>query len=138
MAVVYRGPHIVVTDEFVEVLGPGRCRYPIEHLALVNVFREPRGRNARMTGWLGVAALVAAVAAVAVDYRLSLALAGIALLIAVAYAYLKHLRPARLHLMAVYRGEPQTLFSSSNQREFAQVCRGLQRAFERHYDKMAA
>lgn len=138
MAVVYRGPHVVVTDDFVEVLGPGRPRYAIKHLDLVNVFRETRCRDARRTGWASIAALVAAVAALAVDYRLALALSAVAVVIAVAYAYLKVGRPARLHLMAVYRGEPYTLFSSTDQREFAQVCRGLRRALERHYDKMAA
>ena len=138
MAVVYRGPHVVVTDDFVEVLGAGKPRYAIKHLDFVNVFRETRGADARAAGWVAVSTLVAAVAAVAVDYRLAFALGGITLVIAVAYAYLKHGRPGRLHLVAVYRGEPHTLFSSTDQREFAQVCRGLRRALERHHDKTVA
>ena len=89
MAVVYRGPHVVVTDDFFEVLGPGRARYAVKDLDLVNVFQEMRG-------------------------------------------------PARWHLIAMYRGEPKTLFSSTKEREFAKVCRGLRRAFKRHHDKMAA
>jgi len=86
MAVLYRGPHVVVTDDIVEVLGAERSRYAIKHLGFINVFRETDG-------------------------------------------------PGRWHLMAEYRGEPETLFSSTDQREFAKVCRGLQRALKRRYDK---
>ena len=88
MAVLYRGPHVVVTDDVIEVLGAGGSRYALEHLGFISVFRETDG-------------------------------------------------PGRWHLMAEYRGEPETLFSSSDQREFAKVCRGLQRALRRRDDKAA-
>ena len=139
MAVVYRGPHVVVSDDVVEVLEAGRRRrYAVRQLRAVNIFLEARGRDARAWRWASVLALLGAVAVVVVDYRLALALLAIAVVAAVAYVYLKHGRPGRWHLMAVYRGEHRTLFSSTDRREFSQVCRGLQRALERHDDEMAA
>jgi hypothetical protein len=139
MAVVYRGPHVVVSDDFVEVLESGRRqRYAVGQLRAVNIFLEARGRDARAWRWASILALPAAVAALMVDYRLALALLAIAIAAAVAYAYLRHGRPGRWHLMAVYRGEHRTLFSSTDRREFSQVCRGLRRALERHDDEMAA
>ena len=139
MAVVYRGPHVVVTDEAVEVLDAGRIhRYAIKHLTSVNVFLEPRGRDASAWLWASVLALLAGVAAVAVDYRLALALVGMAVIAAIVYANVRHERPGGWHLIGVYKGVTRTLFSSTDRREFEQMCRGLRRALERNDDKMAA
>lgn len=139
MAVVYRGPHVVVSDEAVEVLDAGRLyRYAIRHLTSVNIFLEPRARDASPWLWASVLALVAGVAAVAVDYRLALALVGMAVIAAVVYANLRNERPGHWHLIGVYKGVTRTLFSSTDRREFEQMCRGLRRALERNDDKTAA
>lgn len=48
---------------------------------------------------------------------------------------LRRERRTEWHLMAVHHGELKIVFTSADQREFAQVCRALRRALESRDDR---
>ncbi|MEV6346371.1 DUF6232 family protein [Actinoplanes sp. NPDC051851] len=130
MFVYYEGPRALITLDFFEDVGGGRRRFAVGDLHTVRIVRQhPEGDGNRPV--LGVSALAVAVATVPLIGPVSRALAGVvvsALLVQAGWC----LRPrlVRWDLVAVYHYRPAILFSSYDQREFDQVCRGLRRCIE--------
>ncbi len=133
--VFYRGRRALITQDVFEVVFVAKLRYAMNDLADFYIVRhDPDSSSiARM---MGLSALVASLFVVPVVGPASNILAG---LTAGVFAIggvinMRRRAPVRWELVATYEGVPRTLFTSENQREFEQVCRGLQRAREHRDD----
>ncbi|WP_229076427.1 DUF6232 family protein [Actinoplanes sp. DH11] len=141
LSVFYRGPRVLITEEYFEVAtgvagvaGPmGVRRYPVRALRGVHIVRHDTTGHALHQA-MGLSALAAAVVAIPLVGRLSMILGGltVAVLLVQAAISLSRRPPASWELVAACDGRYAVLFSSVKQREFEQVCRGLQRCLEHH------
>ncbi|BBH71222.1 hypothetical protein ACTI_79070 [Actinoplanes sp. OR16] len=130
MSVFYRGPRVLITDEFFEVAG--LRRFPVRALRDVHIVRyQAPGAGAHQV--MGLSALAGAVVAIPLVGRESAVLGAVIVIVLLVHAAFSLSRrpPPRWDLVAVCGQEYARLFSSSDQREFEQVCRGLQRSLER-------
>jgi hypothetical protein len=130
LSTFYRGPRVLVTDEFFEVAGSRR--YPVRNLRDVHIVRyRPPGQGLHQA--MGLSAMVGAVVAIPLVGRGSVLLGAliVAVLLTQSAVSLSRRPPPRWELVAVCDREYAVLFGSSDQREFEQVCRGLQRSLER-------
>ncbi|MBB2944030.1 hypothetical protein FB565_003759 [Actinoplanes lutulentus] len=130
LSIFYRGPRALITDEFFEVAGSRR--YPVCALRDVHIVRyQPTGEGLHQA--MGLSAMAAAVVAIPLVGRESAILGALIVVVLLAQAAFSLSRrpPPRWDLVAVCDREYAVLFSSSDQREFEQVCRGLQRSLER-------
>jgi hypothetical protein len=130
MSVFYRGPRAVITQDALVVAHTRRRRYAIAELTAFHIVRQ-EPPDATPERFLGLSALAAALLVVPILGRASVVLATAALLVLAGSAAQSLRRPAvEWQLMANYRGRATALFSSVDQREFDQVCRGLCRCLE--------
>jgi hypothetical protein len=107
----------------------GRRRYVVRDLQAIQIIRSGGARDRRI---VALSALASGLVAIPVIGRASAAvgavvLAGMALYVGFC---LRTNTPGQWSLVAVYRGQLTTIFVSEDQREFDQVCRGLQRCLE--------
>jgi hypothetical protein len=132
MSVFYRGPHVLITNEVFEVDRIGRRWYAIEDLTAIHIVRNDPAGNPAGQRVLGLSALVSIFLVVPVLGRASAILAVVAVLGLLLYATvsLRTMPKARWDLEAIYQGHLTILFTTMDQREFEQVCRGLQRCLE--------
>jgi hypothetical protein len=129
--VFYRGRRALITQHVFETVYVGRLQYAIKDLTEVHIVRlDPEAaRGARA---LGLSALLAAFLVVPVVGPSSKVVAGIAaaVFLAGSVTSVRRRLPVRWELVATYEGRRVTLFTSGDQTEFDQVCRGLLRALE--------
>jgi hypothetical protein len=132
MRVFYRGPRALITAEQITVRSMASHSFALADLSDVYLVRQQGARGSGASRTMGVSALVGALIVGPVVGPVSVQLTSLLLLAMVLSAFLC-LRvgpPAHHELVARYRGEPVVVFASDDQREFGQVCRGLQRAME--------
>jgi len=134
MPVFYRGPRAVVTHDFVEVPCAARRRLAIGGLSAVHIVLDESGRAYAGNPALGVSALVAAAATIPVVGPASVPLAATVLcgLCACAALCLRGRSRQRWQVRATYQGQLIEVFRSTDEREFAEFCRGLVRSLEFH------
>jgi uncharacterized protein DUF6232 len=132
MSVFYRGPKVLITNEAFEVARSGHRRYAVEDLTAVHIVRNDPDGSPVGQRVLGLSALVSVFLVVPVVGRASAILAVVAVLGLLLYTAvsLRTMPKARWDLVAIYQGNLTTLFTTIDQREFEQVCRGLQRCLE--------
>jgi len=132
MRVFYRGPRALITDEVITVGAAEPRSFALAELSAVFIVRQPRRRVSDTHRTMGVSALVGGVLLVPIIGPVSRVLAIAALVLMVLYAVFcfRFAPSAHNELVATYRGRSAKVFESDSQREFDQVCRGLQRALE--------
>jgi len=137
MSVFYRGPTVLITNEAFEVAHIGRRRFAIADLAMVHIVRNDPDGNPAGQRVLGMSALVGVFVVVPVLGAASMVLAAVTILGLLLYGTisLRTMPKASWDLVALHRGSLTTLFTTNDQREFEQVCRGLQRCLE-HRDEV--
>ncbi|MEU7904794.1 DUF6232 family protein [Actinoplanes sp. NPDC049118] len=129
----YRGPRVLVTDKVITVQRAAPRSFVLAELHAVHIVRQRGACGMSGERVLGISALVSGIVIVPVVGRVSVGVATVTTVVALVYAFI-HLRlgpPAHHELVATYRGVRAVVFESDDQREFEQVCRGLQRALER-------
>ncbi|MEU4240415.1 DUF6232 family protein [Actinoplanes sp. NPDC026619] len=133
MLVFYRGRRALITQQVFETIYIGRMRYAIEDLTDVHIVRFGPGFDLG-NRLFGFTALVAAFLVVPIVGPVSEILTGLVAGVLLVGSVLSAGRrlSVRWELVAIYRGQPVTLFESADQTEFDQVRRGLQRALERN------
>ncbi|MEU4692773.1 DUF6232 family protein [Actinoplanes sp. NPDC023714] len=121
---------MLITDEFFEVAG--LRRFPVRALHDVHIVRH-QAAGGGLHQAMGLSALAGAVVAIPLVGSESALLGALIVLVLLMHAAFSLSRrpPPRWDLVAVCGQEYARLFSSSDQREFEQVCRGLQRSLER-------
>jgi hypothetical protein len=132
MPVFYRGPRALVTHHVVEVSREHRQLFVVAEMSDVHIVRFDPAAGDAGRQLAGVSALVAAVIAVPVVGPASVLLTVVTAL-ALGVGAMLCLRPRGGHwwqLRAGYRGEIVEVFSSRDEREFAEFCRGLVRSLE--------
>ncbi|WP_328476819.1 DUF6232 family protein [Actinoplanes sp. NBC_00393] len=132
LPVFYRGPRAVITHSVVEVSQTAQYRFAVADLLDVHIVRHDPEPDASGRQVLGVSALAAAVVTVPVVGPVSILLAALLIGILVVNGAIC-LRPRRRRwwqVRAEYRGELVEVFSSRDEREFAEFCRGLVRSLE--------
>ncbi|RSM64447.1 hypothetical protein DMB66_19930 [Actinoplanes sp. ATCC 53533] len=132
MRVYYRGPRALITADAITVAQSASRSYALSELADVYIIRQQAARGPGGARSMGVSALVGSLVIVPVAGRASVALAAVIFvgLLVCAFVCLRVGPPAHHELVATYRGRRVLVFASDDQREFNQVCRGLQRARE--------
>lgn len=132
MPVFYRGPRAVITHHVVEVSKEHRRLFVVAEMANPHIVRFDPAPDGAGRHVAGVSALVAAVMAVPVVGPASQLLT-VVVSSALAVGAVICLRPraGRLwQLRSGYRGDVVEIFSSRDEREFSEFCRGLVRALE--------
>lgn len=132
MPIFYRGPRALITHHVVEVSKESRRLFVVAEMSGVHIVRfEPTGQDAGRHV-AGVSALVAAVIAVPVVGPASMLLTVLtSVALGVGALFCLRSRSGRWwQLRAGYRGEIVEVFSSRDEREFAEFCRGLVRSLE--------
>ena len=130
MTDLYRGPHGWVTHEAIATADTGWHRYAIADLHRVHIVRSrsgtPPGPQVLTTSTLLVALVTIPVV------RWPAVLLTAVLVVATLAGAVARRRRNRVHweLSALHRGVQVRLFASTDQREFDQVCRAVQRALE--------
>jgi hypothetical protein len=132
MSVFYRGPNVVITNDAFEVACIARRRYAIAGMSAIHIVRNDPDGNPAAQRVLGLSALVSVFVVVPVVGRASAVVAVVAMLGLLLYATvaLRTIPKVRWDLVAVYRGHLTVLYTTMDQREFEQVCQGLQRCLE--------
>jgi hypothetical protein len=135
MRVYYRGPRALITADTITVARSTSRSYLLSELASVYVVRQRAAQSLRSTRSMGVSALVGSLMIVPIAGRTSVVLAAVIFvgLLVCAFVCLRVGPPAHHELVATYRGRQVLVFASDDQREFNQVCRGLQRAREQQH-----
>jgi hypothetical protein len=135
MRVFYRGPRALITADMITVAQSASHSYVLMELADVFIVRQQAARSVGNARSMGVSALVGGIVIGPVVGRISVVLGAAILvgLLVVALACLRPGPPAHHELVATYRGRQVVVFTSDDQREFNQVCRGLQRAREQQH-----
>ena len=125
----------MITDDVFEVAYVGRRRFVIDFLRDVHIVRQDPESDPTVS-ILGVSSLGISVMVIPVVGRVSTVLAGVLVAILAISVVMNFRRenPVRWNLVGLYAGRVTTLFSSTDQSEFEQVCRGLQRSLEHHSD----
>jgi hypothetical protein len=137
MTVLYRGPRGLVTHDVIATTETAWRPVPFATLSGVHIVRTDPDDRALAPRALGVSALVIALATIPIVGVSSLV---VALLLAV--AVICDVLAGRGHratwdLVAYRAGSRTVLFTSTDQREFDQLCRAVQRALERRGDDHA-
>ncbi len=135
MTVLYRGPHGWVTHDVIATGDTAWRRIPIAELSGVHIVRCRSGNATSVHRAFAGSTLLMALVIMPVGgwpaAVLAVALAVAAMIAVVARQIRQH---DRWELTARHRGAPILLFGSTDQREFDQVCRAVQRALEHHQD----
>lgn len=131
MAVHYRSHELIINNEaIVELLSAQR--FNLADLRRIRVVRRDADRSRRTTtnAVAGLLVLVAA-ASFFLDSPMGWATTALAIVASVGMGGASHLlKRARWQLQAVYRGADICLYSTTDERAFGQVRRGLIRALE--------
>jgi hypothetical protein len=131
MTVLYRGPRGLVTHNVIATTETGWRPVPFATLSGIHIVRmDPDGR-ALTPRALGVSVLVVALATIPLIGVSSLVVAVLVAVAVVCDVVAARARRATWDLLAYRAGTPAILFSSTDQREFDQLCRAVQRAIER-------
>lgn len=132
MRVFYRGPRAVVTADVITIRSSVSHSFVLANLSdfCLVAQRGAEGPGAGRT--MGVSALVGGIVVVPVMGPVSVILTAVmaSALFLGAFVCLQAGPPAHRELVASYRGHQVVVFSSDDEREFGQVCRGIQRAME--------
>ncbi|PWK52384.1 hypothetical protein BC793_101393 [Actinoplanes xinjiangensis] len=132
LPVFYRGPRAVITHHVVEVSKDHRRLFMVAEMSDVHIVRFDPGPDGAGRHLAGVSSLVAAVIAVPVvgpaSMLLTVVVAGA--LSAGAIVCLRSRHAGWWQLRAGYRGAVVEVFSSGDEKEFAEFCRGLVRSLE--------
>ncbi|MBG0567445.1 DUF6232 family protein [Actinoplanes aureus] len=134
LPVFYRGPRAVITHSVVEVAQTVRRRFLVAELFDVHIVRHDPEPDASGRQVFGVSALAAAVVSIPVVGSVSILLTALLVGVLVVYGTIC-VRPRRRRwwqVRAEYRGQVVEVFSSRDEREFAEFCRGLVRSLEFH------
>ena len=136
MSVFYRGPNVLITNEAFEVVCIARRRYAIGGMTAIHIVRNDPHGNPAAQRVLGLSALVSVFVVVPVVGPASAIVAMVAMLGLLLYAAvaLRTIPKVRWDLVAVYHGNLTILYTTMDQREFEQVCRGLQRCLEHRHE----
>jgi hypothetical protein len=136
MTVLYRGPHGLVTQDAIASDDTGWARIAIAGLTRIHIVSSQPVHQVPGHQALGISALLVAVLTVPVVGVPAVLLAVLLAVAVVVDVILSHRENAKVRweLRAEHAGRPMTLFSSADHREFAQVCRALQRALEHRDD----
>jgi hypothetical protein len=132
MTVFYRGPRALITHKVIEVPYVARRSFLIRELSSVHIVHTaPTGRLSQHR-LLSAAALASMFLTVPVAGQASGVLAGLIVVASMicAGACLRIKEVVRYDLVAIQRGRLVVVFSSSDLREFEQVCRAVRRALE--------
>jgi hypothetical protein len=131
MAVLYRGPRALVTHDVFAVARTEWHRFAVRDLTRICIVRQsPNG----VAGGRVMALSAAVVAVVSIPLAGRASLVPALVILAAAGCCLIWTRihgcQAEWQLVALHRGRLTILFSSRDEREFAQVCRALRRVLE--------
>jgi hypothetical protein len=132
LPVYYRGPRAVITHQVVEVSREHRKLFVVAEMSDLHIVRFDPAPDDAGRYVAGVSALVAAVMAVPLVGPASLLLT-VVLSSALGVGAVFCLRPRGgrwWQLRAGYRGDIVEIFSSRDDREFSEFCRGLVRSLE--------
>lgn len=132
MPVFYRGPRALITHRVVEVSKEHRQLYVVAEMSDVHIVRFDPATGDAGRHIAGVSALVAAVIAIPVVGPASMLLTVVtSAALGVGAMFCLRSRTSRWwQLRAGYRGEIVEVFSSRDEREFSEFCRGLVRSLE--------
>lgn len=145
MVLYYRGPHVRITHEVLEVRHPSYQAFRIRDLGHVRVVEETADPatvtsvRSGSTGMAGAAAVVIGLGyandpPVLDSPALTLGLLALLLVSMTAAGACWRFRRIRYELLAVYRGRLVTLFRTTDSHAFGQVKRGLIRAMQSRED----
>ncbi len=131
MTILYRGPRGLVTHDAITTVHVGWRRLPVRDLQAIHIVRVRPDSGRRL---MGVSALLIPVLAIpfAAGWPPVIMVAGI--LAAVVALLVVGGQRDRWDLTADHLGVRTILFTSTDQREFDQLCRALRRALERLTD----
>lgn len=134
MRVFYRGPRAVITADAITVRSSVSRSYLLADLSDFYLVAQQGVSGQGGSRTMGVSALVGGLVAVPVIGPTSVMLTAVVMsaLVLFAFVCLRIGPPAHHELVASYRGRRVVIFASDDEREFGQVCRGVQRAVERH------
>jgi hypothetical protein len=132
MRVFYRGPRALITRDAITVRSSTSHRYVLAELSDFYLVAQQGAGGAGGSRTMGVSALVGGIVVVPVMGPVSVVLTTVVVtaLLLCAFVCLRIGPPPHHELVATYRGRRVVVFSSDDQREFGQVCRGIQRARE--------
>jgi hypothetical protein len=132
MRVFYRGPRALITAEVITVRSSASRSFVLADLSDLCLVSQRGAGGPGGSRTMGVSALVGGIAVGPVMGRASvlLTVVVVAALFVCAFVCLRVGPPAHRELVATYRGRRVVVFASDDQREFGQVCRGIQRAME--------
>jgi hypothetical protein len=137
MTVLYRGPRGLVTHDVIATTETAWRPVPFATLSDVHIVRTDPEDRAMAPRALGVSALVIAVATIPIEGMSALVVA-VLLAVAVVCDVVAARAPRATWDLLAYRADrPAILFSSTDQREFDQLCRAVKRALERRGDDHA-
>lgn len=145
MTTFYRGPHLRITDQELEVRSPWLRRFAIRDLSELRVIEQETSLpaigavRAGSTGIAGAAAVAVAVGATGGWPAFQTPIVAVAMTVLLVASVVVsgacwRLRAVEYELVAYYRGQPVRLYRSSDSRAFDQVKRGLLRALEQAAD----
>jgi hypothetical protein len=137
MTVLYRGPHGLITQDAIATDDTGWARIAIAGLTRIHIVPSQPVHRVPGHQALGISALLVAVLTipiVGVPAVLLAVLLAVAVIVDLVLSHREHAK-VRWQLRAEHAGRPIILFSSADHREFAQVCRALQRALEHRDDR---
>jgi hypothetical protein len=133
MTILYRGPRGLVTSDVITTVHTGWSRVPVKDLKAIHIVRTRPDDSRR---FLGLSALLIVLLTIPIVGRPAVVLSAVVLTgTAVALALAKWRdRTIPWELVADRCGVRTILFTSTDQREFDQLCRALRRAVERQHD----
>jgi hypothetical protein len=126
MTILYRGPRGLVTHDVIATVHVGWRRLPIKDLQGIHIVRVRLAGGRRL---MSVSALFVALLVIPLT-GWPVAILPVVVLIATAAGLAVGGQPDRWNLTADHLGVRTVLFTSTDQREFDQLCRGLRRAVE--------
>ena len=132
MRVFYRGPRALITADVITARSSASRSYVLADLSDLYLVTQQSAGGPGGSRTMGVSALVGGILVVPVMGRASVVLTtvAVAVLLLCAFVCLRTGSPAHRELVATYRGSRVVVFASDDEREFGQVCRGIQRAME--------
>jgi hypothetical protein len=133
MTILYRGPHGLVTHDVIATVHMGWRRVRVKDLEAIHIVRTRPDGSHRI---LGLSALLIVLLTIPIVGRPSVVLSVVVLIAAAVNLAVARRRDRTIpwNLIADHSGVRTVLFTSTDQREFDQLCRALQRAVERQHD----
>jgi hypothetical protein len=134
MTILYRGPHGLVTSDIIATVHMGWSRLLVRDLKAIHIVRTRPDGSRRL---LGLSALLVVLLTVPLAGWPAVVLAVVVLIATLVDLAVTRRRERRIPwtLVADHSGVRTILFTSTDHREFDQLCRALQRAVERRRDR---